>query len=239
MRGSVGRWLADNRRAVPIVLSFVATTRLREMLSRSSCRCPQLLLLRTEFAYASPSILSIQRWTISIRARFPLKILVQCNFITLFLIVQNLYSGWDDDWRVIVVRFVHFYFIAIFCFTSIQEQRRNRIDIHRVQTIYVNDREREEKKRCSIQKCANTEFSLSLSLVLMRSSRPFRDFFERFTLCMGGERKGRVSWSQATKGISILNPIGPTVPSRERRLRENGREDAFSLSLFLSPFSSL
>lgn len=109
-------------------------------------------------------VLSIQRWTISIRARFPLKILVQCNFITLFLIVQNLYSGWDDDWRVIVVRFVHFYFIAIFCFTSIQEQRRNRIDIHRVQTIYVNDREREKKKRCSIQKCANTEFSLSLSL---------------------------------------------------------------------------
>lgn len=66
VRGSVGRWLADNRRAVPIVLSFVATTRLREMLSRSSCRCPQLLLLRTEFAYASPSILSIQRWMISI-----------------------------------------------------------------------------------------------------------------------------------------------------------------------------
>lgn len=50
-----------------------------------------------------------------------------------------------------------------------------------------------------------------------------------------GREKGRVSWSQATKGISILNPIGPTVPSRERERerKETTREQKRGLSLSL------
>ena len=77
-----------------------------------------------------------------------------------------------------------------------------------------------------------------LSLILMRSSRhgPFRDFFERFTLCIGRGRKGESVGPKPRKEYQFWIRSGRPFHlerERERRLRENRRED--SLSLFF-PF---
>ena len=53
-----------------------------------------------------------------------------------------------------------------------------------------------------------------------------------------GREKGGVSWSQATKGISILNPIGSTVRERERERETREQKRRLSLSPFF-PFPFL
>lgn len=70
------------------------------------------------------------------------------------------------------------------------------------------------------------------------SPRPFPRFFREIYSVRRGREKGGVSWSQATKGISILNPIGSTVRERERERETREQKRGLSLSPFF-PFPFL
>lgn len=187
-RGSVGRWLADNRRAVPIVLSFVATNASQKC-ARSSCRCPQVSFARNSRMHSSNIL---QRfWWISIGARYMRLSIIDPDILILFLLCLISHRLlWMNDWCVIVVRFLRFHFV----FFSQKEKERG--DKQGIESTSIMCKRRmqmiaSERKRSDILSIQNARERIAL-LILMRSSRhgPFRDFFERFTLCVGGGRKG-------------------------------------------------
>lgn len=145
-----------------------------------------------------------------------------------------------NDWCVIVVRFLRFHFVF---FSQKEKERGDKQGIESTSIICKRRMQMiaSERKRSDILSIQNARERIAL-LILMRSSRhgPFRDFFERFTLCVGGGRKGESVGPKPRKEYQFWIRSGrPFEREKERERRENRREDSLSLSLFPFPFPSL